>query len=190
MLFVIAAPSGAGKTSIVKSILTKNKSLIFSVSATTRMKREDEVDGKDYFFLQRDDFFEKISKGEFIEYEKLFDNNFYGTLKSFVDDNLSEGKDIIFDVDVKGALSLKELYKDNAILIFIKPPGKNSIKQRLVHRATEDLRQIQRRIERFDSEMAEINEFNYIVENDTLKDAIANVQKIISKHKTKTKKKK
>jgi guanylate kinase len=190
MLFVIAAPSGAGKTSIVKSILTKNKGLVFSVSATTRMKREDEVDGKDYFFLQREDFFEKISKGEFIEYEKLFDNNFYGTLKSFVDDNLSKGKDIIFDVDVKGALSLKELYEDKAIFIFIKPPGKYSIKQRLVHRATEDLRQIQRRIERFDSEMAEINEFNYIVENDNLKNAIINVQKIISKHKTKTKKKK
>lgn len=183
MLFVIAAPSGAGKTSIVKAVLKKHSDLIFSVSATTRMKRDSETERKDYFFLSREEFFEKIGEGEFVEYEKLFDDNYYGTLKSFVDDKLSKNKNVIFDVDVKGALSLKSIYEDKAILIFVKPPGKSDLKQRLIHRATEDLKQIQKRIERFDSEMDEINEFNYVVENDNLKDAIKKVNQIIKKHK-------
>ena len=183
MLFVIAAPSGAGKTSIVKAVLKKNRDLIFSVSATTRMKRDSETEGKDYFFLSREEFFEKISQGEFVEYEKLFDDNYYGTLKSFVEDKLSKNKNVIFDIDVKGALSLNSIYEDKAILIFVKPPGKSALKHRLIHRATEDLKQIQKRIERFDSEMDEINEFNYVVENDNLQDAIKKVNQIIKKHK-------
>ena len=183
MLFVIAAPSGAGKTSIVKAVLKKNSDLIFSVSATTRMKRDSETEGEDYFFLSREEFFEKISQGEFVEYEKLFDDNYYGTLKSFVEEKLEKNENVIFDVDVKGALSLKSIYEDKTTLIFVKPPGKSDLKQRLIHRATEDLKQIQKRIERFDSEMDEIDEFNYVVENDNLKDAIKKVNQIIKKHK-------
>ncbi len=183
MLIVIAAPSGAGKTSIVKAVLEKNSDLTFSVSATTRMKRDNETEGKDYFFLSREEFFEKISQGEFVEYEKLFDDNYYGTLKPFVEEKLTENENVIFDVDVKGALSLKNIYEDKTILIFVKPPGKSALKQRLIHRATEDLKQIQKRIERFDTEMDEISEFNYVVENDNLKDAIKKVNQIIKKHK-------
>jgi guanylate kinase len=187
MLFVIAAPSGSGKTSIVQAILKKNKDMIFSVSATTRMKRDNETEGKDYFFLSREEFFNKISQGEFVEYEKLFDDNYYGTLKSFIDNKISNNKNIIFDVDVKGALSFKEIYDDKVVLIFIKPPDKSALKQRLIHRASEDLKQIQKRIERFDSEIAEINEFDYIVENDNLIAAIKKVQEILKKHKLKNK---
>ena len=184
MLFVFSAPSGTGKTSIYKEILKNNPEIDFSVSATTRKKRESEVDGKDYFFLEKDDFIRRVENGEFVEYEKIFDDNFYGTLKSYIDGKIKIGKDVLFDLDVKGALSIKRIYKDNALLIFIKPPNKEVLKERLLKRGTESKEIIENRLSRFDFEMEKMDEFNYVVINDDLKKAIKEVQEIVNKYKS------
>lgn len=184
MLFVFSAPSGTGKTSIYKEILGDNPEIEFSVSATTRKKREGEIDGKDYFFLDENDFKKRIENGEFVEYEKIFDDNFYGTLKSYIDNKIKEGKDVLFDLDVKGALSIKRIYKNEALLIFIKPPNKEVIKERLLKRGTENQEIIEKRLARFDFEMEKMNEFNFVVLNDNLQKAIEEVQEIINKYKS------
>jgi guanylate kinase len=184
MLFVFSAPSGTGKTSIYKEILFNNPGIEFSVSATTRNKREGEIDGKDYFYLSKENFIKRVEKGDFVEYEKIFDDNFYGTLKSYIDGKIKEGKDVLFDLDVKGALSIKRIYKDKAVLIFIKPPNKEVIKERLLNRGTESMEVIEKRLNRFDFEMEKIDEFNYVVINDDLKKAINEVQEIINKYKS------
>lgn len=184
-LIVLSAPSGTGKTTIVKEILKRDKDLIFSVSATTRAKRKEETDGKDYYFISKEDFENKIKNNEFVEYECVFGVDYYGTLKSFIEKNLSEDKLIIFDLDVLGALSMKKYYGDMAVLIFIEPPDKESIINRLKNRGTESDEDIARRIARFDKEMALKKDFNYIVINDNLENAVNELQKIINKYKQK-----
>lgn len=183
MLFVVSAPSGTGKTTIVKEILKKNTDIIFSVSATTREMRPGEIDGKDYFFLTVEEFQEKIKRNEFIEYEKIFDGNYYGTLKKYIENIINKGKDILLDLDVLGALSVKKYFKKDSILIFIKPPGLNQVKERLLKRSTESPEQIEKRLSRFDIEMAKIKEFNYIILNENLEQAIKDLQLIINKYK-------
>lgn len=183
MLYVFAAPSGTGKTTLVKEILKKNPELVFSVSATTRERRKGEVDGKDYFFLTKEEFEKKITNGEFLEYEKVFGDNYYGTLKSFVENALKEGRSLVFDLDVNGALSLKKIYKDKAILIFICPPNKDVVIQRLSGRGTEDMEKIKQRIARFDYEMSKMNEFDRVVVNNDLETALNEIQKIIEEKK-------
>lgn len=179
MLYVIAAPSGAGKTTIVKEIIKKNPELIFSVSATTRNKRDAEADGKDYFFFTKEEFRTKIDNNELIEYEVLFNGDYYGTLKSFVEGNLNNQKDVIFDIDVNGALNIKKIYLDKAALIFIMPPNIETLKDRLLKRATESSQQINERIKRVDLEIGKADEFDYIVVNDNLEKAVSEVQAII-----------
>lgn len=185
MLFAVAAPSGTGKTSIVKEILNQNPDLLFSVSATTRKKRANEIDGKDYFFISEEEFKQKISEGDFIEYEVVFGNDYYGSLKSVVDGYIKTKVNVIFDLDVKGALSLKNYYQDFIVLIFIKPPDKDSVINRLKGRGTETEEQINGRLARFDLEMSKINEFDYIVLNDNLNDAVKQVNDLILKFKNK-----
>ena len=180
MLYVLAAPSGAGKTTIVKKILKTNRELIFSVSATTRAKRKDEQDGKDYFFFSKDEFRNKIKNNELVEYEIIFNEDFYGTLKSFVDENLREKRNVIFDVDVKGALAIKKIYGDKAKLIFIMPPDIETLKDRLKKRDTESIEQINERIKRVDLEIGKANDFDYIVTNDNLEKAVSEVNNIIN----------
>lgn len=179
MLFIISAPSGAGKTTIVKEVMKQIPDLVFSVSATTRKKRDYEIDGKDYFFITKEEFERKIKEGDFVEYEKIFDGNYYGTLKSFVDNLIKENKDIIFDVDVMGALSLKKYYKDKAVLIFLEPPDKEEVKRRLLARGTETEEQIKNRLQRFEIEMAKMKYFNYIILNDNLEKAIKELVNLI-----------
>lgn len=183
MLYVIAAPSGAGKTTIVNEILRINPGIIFSVSATTRRKRKNETDGKDYFFFTKEEFLNKIKNKELVEYEILFNDDYYGTLKSFVEDNLNYGKDVIFDIDVKGALSIKKIYGDRAALIFIMPPDVETLKERLKKRATESSEQISERIKRVDLEIGKANDFDYIVLNDKLENAVSEVNRIINNFK-------
>jgi len=179
MLYVIAAPSGAGKTTIVKEILKKNPDLVFSVSATTRKKRKTEEHGRDYFFFTKDEFIKKIEHAELIEYEILFNDEYYGTLKSFVEANLTNNKRVIFDIDVKGALAIKKIYSEKAKLIFIMPPDIETLKERLSKRATESPKQIQERIKRVDLEIGKANDFDYIIVNDNLDKAVSEVQSII-----------
>lgn len=185
MLFVFAAPSGTGKTSIVKKILAMNPDFVFSVSATTRTKRDNEIDGIDYYFISKEDFEKKIKEGDFIEYEKVFNDNYYGTIKSITDENIEENRNIVFDLDVKGAISIKRLYNNLAILIFIAPPDKLTVKNRLLNRGTENPEIIEKRLSRFDFEMGKINEFNFVVKNEDLEQATEEVQNIILKYKSK-----
>jgi guanylate kinase len=183
MLIVISAPSGAGKTTIVKEIIRNNPDYVFSVSATTRKKRTGEADGKDYFFLSKEEFEKKIHNEELAEYEIVFNGEYYGTLKSFVDENLKRNKTVLFDVDVNGALSIKKNYKDDAVLIFILPPNFEILKQRLLKRASEKPEELEERIKRVDLEIKKGYKFDYIVVNDQLENAVSQVQQIINNHK-------
>ncbi len=183
MLFVISAPSGAGKTTIVKKIQESNPDLVFSVSATSRPKRNGEVEGKDYFFMTKQEFEDRIDDDDLVEYEKLFNDHYYGTLKTFVDEVIKSGKDLIFDIDVKGALSLKNIYGEKAVLIFIKPPSKDVLRERLTNRGTEPNDHIEERLKRIDLEMEKGKEFDYQVINDNLDKAVNEVEEIIHKFK-------
>ncbi len=180
MLYVIAAPSGAGKTTIVKEILRTNPELVFSVSATTRYRRENETNGEDYFFFSKEDFRKMIENKELVEYETLFNGDYYGTLRSFVNENLEKNRSVIFDIDVNGALNIKKIYGERAKLIFIMPPDIETLKERLKKRATESPEQIAERIKRVDLEIGKKNDFDYIVVNENLDKAVKEVQNIIS----------
>lgn len=183
MLLVISAPSGAGKTTIVKKILENNPGLKFSVSATTRPMRVNEVDGKDYCFLSKEEFEKKITDNELIEYEKLYNDNYYGTLKEVIDDSLLKNESLIFDIDVNGGLNIKKIYGDDAITVFIMPPDLDTLINRLKSRNTEDENQIQERISRVSMEMQKADLFDYIVVNDELNAAVKKVQEIYNKFK-------
>lgn len=182
-LIVLSAPSGSGKTTIAREILRKYPAMLFSVSATTRKIREKETDGKDYFFLTKKRFEEKMHSGELVEWEQYPNathGNYYGTLKSEVERALNDNKVMLFDVDVKGALSIKRLYGAAAVLIFIKPPSFNALKDRLVNRNTEDAATVQRRLDRMPMEMEEGSRFDYQVVNDTVEDAVRLIETIIN----------
>ena len=183
MLFVISAPSGAGKTTIVRRVLENNPELVFSVSATSRPKRSGEVEGEDYFFMTKQEFEDRIDDDDLVEYEKLFNDHYYGTLKTFVDNVILSGKDLIFDIDVKGALSLKNIYGEKSVLIFIKPPSKEILRERLTNRGTEPNDHIEERLKRIDLEMEKGKEFDYRVINDDLETAVNEVEEIIHKFK-------
>ena len=130
-LIIIAAPSGSGKTSIVKNLLDRKLNLSFSVSATTRNKRPNETHGVDYFFISEEDFKKKIADNQFLEWEEVYNGTYYGTLKSEVDRSLAEGKNLIFDVDVLGGINIKKIYGDQALSIFIKAPSMEELRARL-----------------------------------------------------------
>ncbi len=177
-LIVISAPSGGGKTTIAGEILRRHPSLVFSVSATTRPKRDYEVNGVDYHFLGREEFQRMVSGNQFVEWEELF-GQMYGTLRREVDAGLNAGKSMLFDVDVKGALSIKKLYGDTAVLVFVKPPDVQSLLTRLQNRKTEDPEALKRRLDRVPLEMAEADRFDFQVVNDRLEDAVRRVDDIV-----------
>jgi guanylate kinase len=176
-LFVFSAPSGAGKTTIVRSILKIFDDLVFSVSATTRNRREVEVDGKDYFFITEEEFERKIDNKEFIEWERFYDYN-YGTLRSFVDDKIAKGLSVVLEVDVKGAINIKKNYPQ-AILIYIAPPSMEELKERLINRKTETKEDLEKRIKRAEMEIQFQDKFDYVVVNNKLEDAVEEVKKVI-----------
>jgi guanylate kinase len=184
MLFVISAPSGAGKTTIIRELFKLLPDLRFSVSATTRAKRVNETDGKDYYFISREKFEKKIKNNEFIEWEEVHDN-LYGTLKSEVENNIDKPYDIIFDVDVKGALSIKKIFP-GAVTIFLDAP-KDDLLERLKKRKTEPEELIQKRLNRMEMELKFKDRFDYIVLNRTstegAKKAVNNIIEIIKRTK-------
>ncbi|MGD0337414.1 MAG: guanylate kinase [Bacteroidota bacterium] len=184
-LFVISAPSGCGKTTIVKAILQRHPEFRFSISATTRKKRDDEINGHDYFFLTQQEFQRRIDIGEFAEWEEFFGNR-YGTLKSQIEDALHAGTSMIFDIDVKGGLSIKRLYPHDAVTIFIEPPNLEILHRRLALRGTETTRQLQIRLSRVEMELQEGKSFKYHIVNDILEKAIADVDAIIQDSLTKS----
>jgi guanylate kinase len=176
-LIVIAAPSGSGKTSIAHEILRRHPDIEFSVSATTRPKRGAEIDGKDYYFISRREFEEGIAEQKFVEWENIY-GDFYGTPRSEIRRVVGAGKSILFDVDVKGALSIKKQYPE-AILIFIKPPSVEILYSRLVKRKTDSPESLKKRLDRVPMELLKENEFDYRVINDDLEKAVSEVERII-----------
>lgn len=178
-LYVFSAPSGSGKTTIVRDVLKNFPEFVFSVSATTRKRRSSEKEGVDYFFISEEEFKKKIDTGEFVEWEKFYDY-YYGTLKNFVDGNLAKGLSTVFEVDVKGALSIKKAYK-NSVLIFIAPPSIDALKDRLIKRNTETDEDLKKRIERAEMELGFKDQFDYVVSNVNLEEAKKEVKKIIEK---------
>ena len=179
-LIVVSAPSGAGKTTIVKAILAKYPSLLFSISATTRPIRSGETEGRDYFFLPREEFEQRITAGQLVEWEEIY-GSLYGTLKSEVDKALSAGKTMLFDIDVKGAISIKRHYPSDAVLIFVKPPSFEVLRSRLLNRKTEDEATIKRRLGRVPMELETGNQFDYQVVNNDLQTAVQEVEQIVAK---------
>jgi guanylate kinase len=179
-LIIISAPSGGGKTTIAKEILARHDDMKFSVSATTRRKRENEVNGKDYFFLTREDFEKKISQGELVEYEIIY-GDYYGSLKSVVERALAESRVLLFDIDVNGALRIKSKYPNDAVLIFLEPPSLEMLRERLLKRNTEDETTVARRLERASMELEKGMGFDHRVVNDDLARAVREVDEIVKK---------
>jgi len=176
-LFVFSAPSGSGKTTIVKDVLKNYNEFVFSISATTRKKRQTETNGTDYYFITEEDFKEKINNDEFVEWEKFYDY-YYGTLKSQIDANIAKGLHTVFEVDVKGALKIKDYYP-HSILIFIAPPSIDELRNRLIQRNTETEEDLRKRIERAEMELSYKDKFDNVVSNVDLEKAKEEVRNII-----------
>ncbi len=174
---VFSAPSGGGKTTIVKLLKEKYPQTVISVSATTRPMRPGEKDGVDYYFLSKEAFEQKIKEGKFLEYEQVH-GNYYGTLKEVVEQHVRNNKVVLFDIDVNGALSIKRHYP-NAILIFIKPPNERVLAERLKNRRTETEETIQRRLQRLPYEYEQAKKFDYIIINDDLQETLRKVEDCI-----------
>lgn len=178
-LVIISAPSGAGKTTIANYLLKQDLNLEFSVSATTRALRGKEKDGKDYYFISAEDFKQKIRNDEFTEWQEVYKDNFYGTLKSEIKRIWADKKHVVFDVDVKGGIDLKKIFGPKAISVFIKPPSVDELEKRLLRRATDDKSKIRVRVEKAIEEMKLADEFDHIVINDNLERAQKEVYELV-----------
>lgn len=176
---IVSAPSGAGKTTIVKHLLAQDLGLEFSVSATSRPRRDGEVDGKDYFFLSVDEFKGRIEAGEFVEYEEVYPGRFYGTLRSELERIWSAGHHAIFDLDVIGGLDLKELYQTRALALFVKPPSVEHLEQRLNGRNTETPESLRMRVEKAVHEMTYMDRFDAVIVNDDRDRACAEASQLV-----------
>ncbi len=179
-VIIFSAPSGAGKSTIVRHLLKKFPFLEFSVSATSRAPRGEEKNGKDYYFFTRDQFETKIKNGEFVEYEEVYPGSYYGTLRSEIQRIWTKGNIIIFDIDVKGGISLKKLYGKNALAVFIRPPSVEELRKRLNDRGTDDPEAIDSRIDKASEELSYAEKFDTILVNDKLKDTFAKAEKLIT----------
>jgi guanylate kinase len=184
-LIIFSAPSGAGKTTIVKEVLKTDIPFAFSVSATSRAPREGEIQAKDYHFLSVDKFKDAIEKDYFLEWEEVYENQFYGTLKSEVEQKRMQGYNVLFDVDVIGGLNIKKFYGDDALAIFVMPPSIEELEKRLKGRGTETEESFQKRISKAEKEMQYAKDFDVIIINDDLQKAvnetIENIRNFIAK---------
>ena len=178
-VIIFSAPSGSGKTTIVKHLLTTMPSLEFSISATSRSPRGSEVNGKDYYFLSTDEFRRRIKADEFVEWEEVYAGKYYGTLKSEPERIWAEGKYVVFDVDVHGGISLKKIFGEQALLIFIKPPSVEELRQRLIARNTDAPEVIDERVAKAELELSFAKYFDKEVVNDSLEKAMAETEQHI-----------
>ena len=180
-VIIFSAPSGAGKSTIVGHLLKKFPFLEFSVSATSRQPRGEEVNGKHYYFFSTDQFETKIKNGEFVEYEEVYAGSYYGTLKSEVERIWDKGNIIIFDIDVKGGVNLKRLYGSNALAIFIQPPSVEELRNRLVGRGTDSAEAIEKRIAKAEEELTYACKFDKIIINDNLEEALKEAEDTVER---------
>ena len=183
-LIIVSAPSGAGKTTLVKHLLESINDLCFSISATSRPKRNEETDGKDYYFLTRNAFKRLIAKKAFLEWEEVYEGVFYGTLKSEVERITKEGKFVLFDVDVLGGLNIKKQYTESALSIFIQPPNLAELEKRLLLRSSDSDDSIRERVTKAAIEIEYARFFDLVINNDSLnvakKEIVDEVQKFIA----------
>jgi len=182
MMFVLSSPSGAGKTTLTKKLAEKNRNFIISISHTTRKPRPNEVNGKDYYFVNKEKFEELVKENNFFEHANIFENK-YGTSKKPVVELLSQGKDVLFDIDWQGTKQLKENNKLSLVTIFILPPNIKVLKERLLNRHRGEDKLIQKRMNKFNEEVSHWNEYNYVVVNDDLNTCYENILNIIKSEK-------
>ena len=181
-LIIFSAPSGSGKSTIVNYLMREHPelNLAFSISCTSRAPRGTERNGIEYFFLSPDEFRQKISQGEFLEYEEVYQDKFYGTLKSQVDSQANRGENVVFDVDVKGGCTIKKYYGDRALSVFIQPPSIEELRCRLEGRATDAPEVIEQRLQKAKYELTFANKFDKVIVNDDLNTAKAEACRIVS----------
>lgn len=177
-MLIFAAPSGAGKTTIVRHLLSVFPQLSFSVSAATRERRAHEIHGRDYYFITQEEFRQRIDNKEFAEWEEVYPGQFYGTLHSEIERLWGAGKAIIFDIDVYGAVRLKKKYPEQALTVFVKPPSRDALIERLRGRGTESEETFKKRIVKADEELAFENKFDLVLVNDVLEEALARAEEI------------
>jgi guanylate kinase len=175
-VIIFSAPSGAGKTTIVRHLLSKDHNYGFSVSATSREPRGSEIDGVDYFFLTVNEFKAKIASDEFLEWQEVYPDNFYGSLKSEVVRILGKGQNILFDVDVVGGSNIKKFFGERALAFFIQPPSLTELEKRLIARSTEGPEVIRKRVEKAARELTYAQLFDVIIINDTLEHALQEIE--------------
>ena len=178
-LLIFSAPSGSGKTTIVKHLLNTFTTIEFSISACSRTKRNGETDGKDYYFLSVDEFKRRIANGDFVEWEEVYPDSFYGTLKSEIERIWTKNHVVIFDVDVQGGINLKKKFSDSALSIFVMPPSINALKQRLEARGTETLESLNKRVGKAAEEMTFANQFDTILINDNLEKSYKEAENLV-----------
>ncbi len=180
-LIIISAPSGSGKSTIIGRIMQdESLKLAFSVSATTRPRRGQEVHGVDYYFLTQEEFENKIENDELVEYQEVYQGRYYGTLKSEVDRITAMGKNVVLDLDVLGGVNVKRMYGDRALSIFIQPPSVEVLRQRLISRGTDSMEDIKNRVDKAEFEMSIGPQFDHTVVNDVLDIAVAEVHDLIA----------
>ena len=180
-LIIFSAPSGSGKSTIINYLLTQHLNLAFSISATSRAPRGSERDGVEYYFLTPDEFRRRIAAGDFLEYEEVYADKFYGTLKSEVERLTTAGKNVLFDVDVVGGLNIKRFYGERALSVFIQPPSLAELRRRLEHRATDTPEVIESRLAKAEYELSFAPKFDRIVVNDDLDRACQEVLSVVRK---------
>ena len=178
---IVSAPSGSGKSTIVQWLMQEHPELRlkFSISATSREPRGTEKHGVEYYFLKTDDFRQRIEAGEFLEYEEVYKGGFYGTLKAPIEQMLSEGYNVVFDVDVKGGVNIKKYFGDEAMSLFIQPPSIEELRRRLIGRATDSMEKIEERVAKAAYELTYADQFDKIVINDNLDQAKADALRIV-----------
>ena len=178
-VIIFSAPSGAGKTTIVHALLKEIPELTFSISACSRLPRENEKDGKDYFFIGVEQFKDQIEQDQFVEWEEVYKEHYYGTLKSELSRIWSDSKTVVFDVDVQGGINLKAKFNNSALSVFVMPPNIEVLEHRLRMRKTETEEKIKQRIEKAEAEMKLSNKFDVVIKNDNLENAIDEAKKLI-----------
>lgn len=179
-LIIFSAPSGAGKTTLVKHLLGINPNLAFSISCATREKRVNEIHGKDYYFLSPDEFRAKIEKDEFAEWEEVYKDHFYGTLNAEIERIWNEDKHVLFDIDVQGGINLKKKFGDKALAIFVQPPSVEELANRLANRNTDSEDKLKMRVAKAEEELTFANQFDVIIVNDDLATAQQEVAQVVN----------
>jgi len=179
-LIIFSAPSGAGKSTIVQALLNKGFKLEFSISATSRAPRGEEKDGVEYYFLSPEEFKSKINQDAFLEWEEVYTDTFYGTLKSEVERITSKGHNIVFDVDVVGGVNIKRMYGEEAISLFIQPPSVEELRKRLENRGTDSSEKIDMRIAKAEEELSYAQHFDQVIVNDKLDEALEEVEQTLT----------